>query len=221
MEAQNLLRKREPYWDNVKGVLILLVTFAHFMPAATGTVSGAIYEGIYFFHMPLFIFVSGLFYKEEKIRARIIGLVLIGLTYNAFLIMIDNILLGYEQEFFLIRVTKIPWFVFCIAGCSLITYLTRDINPVIVMVISLFLACVACYDHILMEYMTLSKVIGWYPFFYLGVLFKRREWKKLLDENSSVTSRFMGVVACSYFVLVIKTRGMRFNIFTYAFLFGC
>ena len=99
MEAQNLLRKREPYWDNVKGVLILLVTFAHFMPAATGSVSGAIYEGIYFFHMPLFIFVSGLFYKEEKIRARIIGLVLIGLTYNAFLIMIDNILLGYEQEF--------------------------------------------------------------------------------------------------------------------------
>ena len=49
MEAQNLLRKREPYWDNVKGVLILLVTFAHFMPAATGSVSGAIYEGIYFF----------------------------------------------------------------------------------------------------------------------------------------------------------------------------
>lgn len=52
--------KRIDYIDTLKGILIILVVFGH------TEINTNIQKWIYSFHMPLFIIISGFFYKEQK-----------------------------------------------------------------------------------------------------------------------------------------------------------
>lgn len=54
---------RDPYWDVVKGLLIILMVLGHALQfAAGGNFWGdPLWMGIYLFHMPLFALVSGCF----------------------------------------------------------------------------------------------------------------------------------------------------------------
>lgn len=54
---------RDSYWDSLKFNLILLVVLGHTLEIVVtdGSFSRALYNSIYLFHMPLFIFVSGRF----------------------------------------------------------------------------------------------------------------------------------------------------------------
>lgn len=53
-------------WDNIKFILILLVVLGHFVDVYTSESDNmkALFFTIYIFHMPLFIFISGLFSKK-------------------------------------------------------------------------------------------------------------------------------------------------------------
>ena len=54
-------KQRDAYWDNVKGVLIILVVFAHLIEQLFSTFGFAkpLWATVYSFHMPAFILVSG------------------------------------------------------------------------------------------------------------------------------------------------------------------
>lgn len=54
---------RSSYWDNAKGILIFLVLIGHFI--MTYRPLKAIFDSIYLFHMPAFLFISGLFSKKK------------------------------------------------------------------------------------------------------------------------------------------------------------
>ena len=58
--------KRDLYWDSLKFVLIFLVVYGHTIETYSpdGSINRAIYNLIYVFHMPLFIFISGYFSKK-------------------------------------------------------------------------------------------------------------------------------------------------------------
>ena len=61
---------RDPYWDIVKGLLMSLVVLGHFLQLCLKDAGGGapVLEStlclIYLFHMPLFVFVSGMFSKS-------------------------------------------------------------------------------------------------------------------------------------------------------------
>jgi fucose 4-O-acetylase-like acetyltransferase len=52
--------------DALKGAGILLVVFGHLIekPSAQSILLQMVYTGIYSFHMPLFVFLSGIFARE-------------------------------------------------------------------------------------------------------------------------------------------------------------
>ena len=59
---------RSAYWDNMKGVLMLLVVFAHILfqlQDYSDTINCTV-DYIYMFHMPAFVFISGYFGKSER-----------------------------------------------------------------------------------------------------------------------------------------------------------
>ena len=60
-------KTRSFYWDNIKGILILLVVFAHILYQLQHISFGINYvtDTIYMFHMPAFVFVSGYFGKSR------------------------------------------------------------------------------------------------------------------------------------------------------------
>ena len=57
---KTLIQARSPYWDTLKGLLILLVILGHCGTA----LSEGLLSVIYSFHMPLFVFISGYFSKK-------------------------------------------------------------------------------------------------------------------------------------------------------------
>ncbi len=70
---QMTMAKRDSFFDALKGVLIFLVVLGHMLELnkATSDTSVVLWDFIYLFHMPLFIFVSGYFSKNinfEKLR---------------------------------------------------------------------------------------------------------------------------------------------------------
>lgn len=63
-------QERSAYWDNIKGVLIALVVFAHCLYGLQNNYwNDVIVDAIYYFHMPAFVFVSGFFSKSENSRS--------------------------------------------------------------------------------------------------------------------------------------------------------
>ena len=58
--------KRDPFFDNVKILLMLLVVFGHIVPPGQGKICLASFEWVYSFHMPLFVFISGYFTNVEN-----------------------------------------------------------------------------------------------------------------------------------------------------------
>lgn len=63
------VEKRNGLWDSLKFVLIVLVVYGHLLEQSpSGTINRAIFNFIYIFHMPLFIFISGRFshVKDRK-----------------------------------------------------------------------------------------------------------------------------------------------------------
>lgn len=77
--------QRDRFWDAVKGVLMFLVVLGHYFQIGLNSLGGyhlieALLCSIYVFHMPLFVFVSGLFSKNvETCRSKALGGILIPL----------------------------------------------------------------------------------------------------------------------------------------------
>lgn len=55
--------KRNPFWDSLKVLLIFFVVYGHMIETCVenSKLNQALYNTIYLFHMPLFVFVSGYF----------------------------------------------------------------------------------------------------------------------------------------------------------------
>ena len=84
---------RSSYWDNLKGVLIILVVFAHFLYDFTDAlVIDMIVYLIYVFHMPAFVFVSGHFtHDPPKIRKLVTAFII----FQSFYLLCEFVQLGY------------------------------------------------------------------------------------------------------------------------------
>ncbi|WP_415749615.1 acyltransferase family protein [Bacillus subtilis] len=68
--------------NNVKGVLIFLVVFAHLLGVSKSGLENMI-EFIYSFHMPAFIFLNGYFSKRPSIK-KVINLILLYVIFQTF-----------------------------------------------------------------------------------------------------------------------------------------
>lgn len=110
---------RVTLFDVLKGLLIILVVIGHFMHPVhnDNPVMSAGFDVIYLFHMPLFVFVSGLFakgaYRDGKLNVnRIISYVVLGIAFQAALLVING------QNVFslrLLRFSSAPWYFIAMA----------------------------------------------------------------------------------------------------------
>ena len=68
---------REAYFDNAKLLLIFLVVFGHIIQHLKSSIplADVLYQWVYLFHMPAFVFVSGFFAKGSGKKSYIMKLV--------------------------------------------------------------------------------------------------------------------------------------------------
>ena len=151
---------------------------------------------IYSFHMPLFIFVSGLFSKRminEKRWDKILGYLVL-YFFTKIMVFAYDAIFKQDFEFRLFGETGLAWFMFALFAFGLITVGASRFKPAYIFVFSLLLSLLAGYDNKINSELVLSRIIVFYPFYYAGYCIEPKKmeeisrgwWKKLLALSAIV-----------------------------------
>lgn len=201
-------RSRLYLYDNLKFLLIFLVVLGHFTDGCTidlfGTATSEpqlpqsmylnkIFIFIYGFHMPLFMFISGLFHrrrKDEKFNGQkvliffVLGLTLKFLLYASRVIFqtkIDREEVG-DLFFNFSGGDGTFWYLFALAAYIAICYVCRNSKPWFVLAFSVVLALFVGYDNAIGDDYSLSRIIVFFPFYYCGYLIDPKKLMELVNR---------------------------------------
>ncbi|MGN1157193.1 MAG: acyltransferase family protein [Agathobacter sp.] len=185
----NMMSRRNYMFDNLKAILIILVVLGHLLDT-TNPVSHifpTIYYFIYFFHMPLFIFISGYFSKNvEKCRETAVqNLFLPYFILNIIMYIqcyIMNWLKGEPTNMFRVFLgMKGLWFLFAMFVWKI---LLKDLIRIrYVLPLSFVIGAVAGVSNEMGEYLSLGRIMGFSCFFLLGYFITPEHVEKLRSKT--------------------------------------
>ena len=178
-------------FDNVKWLAIVMVVVGHaigFLTDAAGNqFEKNLFVIIYSVHMPLFIFISGLFIKpmnkDTKIpKDKIIAFLAIGMVLRVFTAIL-RILLGKSNYFYSVldMYDSYTWFMGAMAVMIFLTWLLRSYSPKIIFPIALLIGCMAGYDKFLGDQFALMRIVVFFPVFLIGYYFTPEQILKLVS----------------------------------------
>ncbi len=180
-------KQRDPYFDNLKGVLICLVCAGHCVNLYkdSNIYCWYLFHLIYAFHMPLFFYLSGYFSKnvEKTFRLAFETLIIPSIPFEL-LYFIMHVATGAENTEPFLTPIFAYWFCFALFFCRmLLPYLTklRGIVP-----ITFILALAAGFNPYINEIMTLSRFLCMLPFFLLGYYTTRERMEKIRGANTAL-----------------------------------
>lgn len=196
-------KNRIDYFDNIKFFLILLVVFGHMMEICKmNEFTASIRFFIYAFHMPVFIFVSGLFYDKnniEKCRSRVMFFLSMYILMQLVSFISEAVFLG-NYSFSLFKTGGMSWFMFAMAvWCALLTLL-RKVKPVPLTIFFLILSLIIGYDNSIGDLFVLSRIIVFFPFFIFGNMVDKQKLMLINKKNVKVIA---GIVFVVSFVLIV------------------
>lgn len=89
-----MVKQRIALWDNLKFFLVTCVVIGHFADQFTDVsyVYDSIFLFIYSFHIPLFIFISGIFHKSVNTTEKAIFFISIGFAYKMCSAIVERLL---------------------------------------------------------------------------------------------------------------------------------
>lgn len=172
-------------WDNIKALLMLLVVVGHFVDSYSNNshLFKSIFLFAYAFHMPLFLFVAGLFHKNKNINEKVLSYFSIYLVYKIAIIT-TRAAFGKKWSFALLSESSVPWFMFALAVFICLTYALQNVeNKAFIVLLSIGLACFAGYDSSIGDYLIASRIIVFFPFYYLGTLIPREKLECMAEKS--------------------------------------
>lgn len=213
------LKQRSPYMDNVKAFLIICVVVGHFTDQA---LSGShalksLFVFIYSFHMPLFIFINGLFCKkllQDKRRTfiRVVFFLALYVFLKTIIYFIRIYIGGEIVTYQLFTESGTPWYLFATAAFYFITCFLKNINVKFLLPFSILLALIAGYDTNIDNTFVLLRIIVFYPFFLLGYHLDFHKIEKCVQQKSV---RILGIICIIGFAIgcllfIDQVYGIRF-----------
>lgn len=197
------MKQRIYKYDNVKALLIFLVVLGHM---TTDYVSDSMLVRwttlwIYSFHMPAFIFISGLVHKqyidegraalgirgETRVRwDKILGFFLCGYGLKVFL-QFTRTLMGQNPLWHWIEEPGIPWYLFVMAEYELLFYLMRRIDgkvkPWKLIAGAFVLSAVIGYVPAIGDAFCLSRMINFLPIYMLGYYLDMKTFPGFIEQK--------------------------------------
>lgn len=157
--------------DNIKGILILLVVFTHFLWGYRSVAEVApIVKVIYAFHMPAFIFVSGYLSKDSRdIPWRSVGFLFATYFVSNTLMLLFAILRG--SNITLLKPYYSCWYVLALAFWRMILPLVSNKKHILPLSVLLSLTVGFCGE--INNTFALARTIAFSPFFIAGFLARR------------------------------------------------
>lgn len=165
-------RERIALFDNVKGLLIILVVFGHIAHPVhnSNPVLSALFDIIYLFHMPLFVLVSGLFakgaYRDGKLNVnRIISFAVLGFAFQLALALVNGAVLTPQR---ILAFTSAPWYLISMAAWYAMTPILTRLGAARGLAASLAIAL--CWGAVDLSngFLAISRTMAFLPCFALG-----------------------------------------------------
>lgn len=166
-----LMKERIYLWDNLKFVLITCMVIGHFADeyVESSYVCRSIYLFLYAFHMPVFMFISGLFYRKGNVVKKCLFYCSLGYLQKIMFAVFDRIFTG-TAAFDVFSDMGMPWFLFVLAIYTALMYFLQNVNSKYLLAFALVLACFAGYDKNIADFLYLSRTIVFFPFYLLGTM---------------------------------------------------
>ena len=209
------MENRIALWDNLKFFLVTCVVIGHFADQFTdvSNIYDSIFLFIYSFHIPLFIFIAGIFYKNKDITTKVIFFISIGFSYKIVLAIMDRLFGKVQAEFFLLLDGGLSWFMFALAAYMIILKIIEKQNKEYILAFSIVLACFVGYDPGIGDFLYLSRIIIFFPFFLSGVLLQNFDIVSFKNKNSKYKS-LAGLIVLVWLGLCIyevdRIYGLRY-----------
>ena len=166
------MEQRIAKWDNVKFWMILSVVTGHVIYQFHGTSfeTDALYLFLYSFHMPVFMFVAGLFSKnavKEK-RYELIVEYLAVYVIMKFTQTLGNYIATGKSSFHFLWESGPAWFALAMAVYLFVTILLKDYRPSYILVLALLIGCLAGLDTHFGDHFASMRICVFYPVFLAG-----------------------------------------------------
>ena len=198
--------KRISLWDNLKLFLIFLVVLGHLTLQYfdTSQMFATMTMVIYTFHMPAFVFISGLFSKHSinsdtvpiKKSFSFLMLYFFARILNYF----ANIIFGVHSYFDILSAKDVPWYMMAMALWYLITWTIRKLDVKYVFITSIVIACFAGYMKGDTDFLCILRLITFFPFFYAGYVL---DIDKINDVTSKKSSKIFSAIYFIAFILIV------------------
>lgn len=183
--------KRVVQWDNLKFFLIFLVVLGHICEIILYNSNGNLENikklrfFIYSFHMPLFLFVSGMFSKKNINNKRYYNIFyyLVIYIFMKIIFFIFNIFIDKTYSISIFEESGAPWYIFTLFIFSIITIFFKDLDKKYVFIFSIIIGCMVGYDKEISDFLCLSRIFVFYPFFYLGYILDGNKVIKFFEKK--------------------------------------
>lgn len=184
MEQKSAKKERIIWYDNTKFTLICLVVIGHFVEFHLGEsrIYQSLYLFIYTFHMPLFVFIAGLFHETGNCFKKFISNVEIGgalqiwsLFYNIFTTTTPTVSFFAE--------ISLPWFMYTLAAYEVIACAAQNLNKTKFFICSCVFACFIGYDPSIGDNLVLSRIFVFLPFYLAGILISKEKLHNMVKNR--------------------------------------
>lgn len=201
-------KRRDPYFDNVKYLAIVLVAVAHaWEPVMDGSrATRALYMIVYTFHMPAFILISGYFSRtfdmsSPKVKRLITGVavpyVLFETAYSLFKRYVDD---SPDTSITLVDPLFLTWFLIAL-------FIWRVTTPIWLTLrhplpVALAIAMLASVSPDIGDDLDLQRVFQFLPFFVLGLLMKPEHFQLIRRREVRLLALplFAGALLFAYWI---------------------
>ncbi len=198
-------KKRDARYDYAKLFLICCVVMGHLgnRYADDSATVASLQFWVYLFHMPAFIFISGLFAKRtvlEKQWSKAAGYLLLYIFFEVLTYVVTGINRGFGSasiDFF--HEIGIPWYALAMFWWFLVTILVRKADRRVVFLVCVLAAVASGYFKQINSFLVIQRTINFYPFFYAGYA---ADIKKLGEKlkNPSLRGVSAALLAASVFI---------------------
>ncbi len=183
---------RDPWLDNIKYVLITVVVIGHTLPLVpTGTALGAqVYDFIYYWHIPAFVLITGhlsrsFTWSRRHLTALVTGLLVPYLVFETAMRALISHWSGVEPAGpYLLNPGWPMWYLVATIIWRLVTPILRLhwIALPVSVALSLWFGTV---DAEWTDWLDLSRVIGFLPFFACGLWLRREDLDQLRRRSAA------------------------------------
>ena len=176
--------QRDNYFDNYRGILMLLVVVAHFIgPFRNDSHFMKFLEtSIYLFHMPAFAFICGHFSRKNDllrlVKRIFVPYVILQIVYHILL----NYVWGRETDFRLLLPKYSLWFLLSLFCWRVLIDKIIKIKGIIP--ISFLLGILVGFDTSIGEFAAIGRTVAFLPFFILGYRFDKNKCMEFAKKYS-------------------------------------